>query len=751
MANKKNSKQKDQEDDLDEIISKGAKKEGKKFLDLHPEAQRSVWGVVLLAVALVMFLGAFGWAGSVGDFFYEIMQKVLGIGFFLIPIIFIVVAVLFLTSQDEHNLYKTSLIGGGLLLLSGLGIFQLMNEGERYGGYVGWMVGAPFAKLFGQVASWIFLIAVAVVSLIIIFNISIARAWNEYKKRGGDILESAEELELNKPEASRDIGQKEESDNLPSGGEKSKDSQKIKSAQDEKNPENKKNKKLYTSFASNCPLPPLNLLEEDRETPSSGDTKAYSNIIKRTLETFGLSVEMAEINVGPTVTQYTLKPAQGVKLSKITSLQNDLALALAAHPIRIEAPIPGRSLVGIEIPNKSVARVRIRNILAEKTFFEHPSSLLFSLGRDVTGGAVFANLARMPHLLIAGATGSGKSVALHIIINSLLYRNSPRTLRFLIIDPKRVEMSAYKDLPHLLAPVVIEREKAIQSLRWAVKEMERRYEVLSEAGSRDIDGYNSQIINSGDDASLVLPYLVIVIDELADLMMSFPREVEGSVVRLAQMSLAVGIHLIISTQRPSVEVITGLIKANITSRIALQVATQIDSRTILDMSGAEKLLGNGDMLYLAGDTSKPRRIQGAFVSDEEVRRVVDYWKTSAKKMKDEIGEQINFEEQKNQGEINFDDMSGEFDDELFEDARDVVVKAGKASTSLLQRRLRVGYARAARLIDLLEEQGIVGPGEGAKPRRILVGKEEGFGEIESVSPTSEPEGDSKDEDEDFGL
>lgn len=744
---KKNSKQKDFEEDLDEAVSaKNTKKEGKKFLDLHPEAQRSVWGIVLLALALIMLLGAFGWAGGVGDFFYEVMQKVLGIGFFLIPIIFIVVAVLFLTSQDEHSLYKTSLIGGGLLLLSGLGIFQLMNEGARYGGYVGWMVGASLIKLFGYASSWIFLIAVAIVSLIIIFNISIARAWNDYKKKENEILESAEELELNKPEKShsgnREEGTKEaeEADSRPVGlGSK------------EKNPENKKSKKLYASFASNYPLPPLNLLEEDREIPSSGDTKAYSNIIKRTLETFGLSVEMAEINVGPTVTQYTLKPAQGVKLSKITSLQNDLALALAAHPIRIEAPIPGRSLVGIEIPNKSVARVRIRNILAEKAFFEHPSSLLFSLGRDVTGGAVFANLAKMPHLLIAGATGSGKSVALHVVINSMLYRNSPRTLRFLIIDPKRVEMSAYKDLPHLIAPVVIEREKAIQSLRWAVKEMERRYEVLSEAGNRDIDGYNSQIINGGDDASLVLPYLVIVIDELADLMMSFPREVEGSVIRLAQMSRAVGIHLIISTQRPSVEVITGLIKANITSRIALQVATQIDSRTILDMSGAEKLLGNGDMLYLAGDTSKPRRIQGAFVSDEEVRKVVDYWKTSAKKMKDEIGEQINFEEQKNQGEVNFDDMSGEFDDELFEDARDTVIKAGKASTSLLQRRLRVGYARAARLIDLLEEQGIVGPGEGAKPRRILVGKEEGFGEIESVSQASEVESDKKDEDEDFGL
>jgi S-DNA-T family DNA segregation ATPase FtsK/SpoIIIE len=766
MASKKNLKQKDLEEDLDEDVSKSkkTKKEEKKFLDLHPEAQRSVWGIVLLALSLIMLLGAFGWAGSVGDFFYEIMQKILGIGFFLIPIILIVVAVLFLTSQDEHSLYKTSLIGGGLLLLSGLGIFQLINEEAKYGGYVGWIVGMPLIKLFGYAASWIFLVAVAIVSLIIIFNISIARAWNDYKKKDDAILESAEELELNQSEKSRNGVQQEESDNL-SSKETSKDLQKTRLVQEEKNLEGKKNRKLYASFASNYPLPPLNLLEEDKETPSSGDTKAYSNIIKRTLETFGLAVEMAEINVGPTVTQYTLKPAQGVKLSKITSLQNDLALALAAHPIRIEAPIPGRSLVGIEVPNKSVARVRARNLLAEKTFFEHSSSLLFALGRDVMGGAVYANLAKMPHLLIAGATGSGKSVALHVIINSLLYRNSPRTLRFLIIDPKRVEMSAYKDLPHLLAPVVIEREKAIQSLRWAVKEMERRYEVLSEAGNRDIDSYNSQIINSGDDASLVLPYLVIVIDELADLIMSFPREVEGSIVRLAQMSRAVGIHLIISTQRPSVEIITGLIKANITSRIALQVATQVDSRTILDISGAEKLLGNGDMLYLAGDTSKPRRIQGAFISDEEVKRVVDYWKSSAKKMKDELGEQIDFEEQKNQGEINFDDMSGEFDDELFEDARDVVIKAGKASTSLLQRRLRIGYARAARLIDLLEEQGIVGPGEGAKPRRILVGREEASPRLVGLGPRfgdppaggrtapqiSETEDDSKKDDEDFGL
>lgn len=739
---KKNSKQKNSEENLE----KETFKEKKVFLDLHPEAKRSVWGIILLALALIMFLGAFGWAGSVGDFFYSIMHKVLGIGFFLMPIIFIVVAVLFLISQDEHNLYKTSLIGGALLFLSGLGIFQLMGEGAMYGGYAGWAVGAPLTKLFGILASWMFLVAVAIVSLVIIFNISIAKVWNEFKKKDELYLESVEELESQKSEKKEN-----EAREMKKEIQKSIESS-VKEKSSENKSENKKGKKIYASFASNYPLPPLNLLEEDRETPSSGDIKAYSNIIKRTLETFGISVEMAEINVGPTVTQYTLKPAQGVKLSKITSLQNDLALALAAHPIRIEAPIPGRSLVGIEIPNRSVARVCIRNILAEKAFFEHPSSLLFALGRDVTGGAVFANLSKMPHLLIAGATGSGKSVALHTIINSLLYRNSPRTLRFLIIDPKRVEMSAYKDLPHLFAPVVIEREKAIQSLRWAVKEMERRYEVLSEAGSRDIDSYNSQIINSGDDASLVLPYLIVAIDELSDLMMSFPREVEGSIVRLAQMSRAVGIHLIISTQRPSVEVITGLIKANITSRIALQVATQVDSRTILDMSGAEKLLGNGDMLYLAGDTSKPRRIQGAFISDEEVRKVVNYWKEATKKIKDEIGEQINFEEETVQGGINFNEMD-EFDDELFEDARDVVIKAGKASTSLLQRRLRVGYARAARLIDLLEERGVVGPGEGAKPRRILVGKEEGFGDGVDIAPQiSKGEEDAlKDDDDEFGL
>lgn len=726
MAKKKNK-------NSEEVIRKDAEKSKKKILDLHPEARRSVWGVVLLAVALVMLLGAFSSAGQVGNFAYDVLHAVLGMGFYLIPFILILIAVLFFTSQDEHNLYQSSLIGGSMLFLSALGILHLCNISAQYGGYVGWAVATPFIYFFGMTAAVIILVTIALVSFIIIFNISIAAWWNKFRSAVPQRA-AEEEITVNGAQEESPIKEEvvaeEETEEAESEPAKPSSSKKEEGAG-----KASRAKKLYASFASDYPLPPLTLLEEDSDTPSSGDIKAYANIIKRTLETFGIPVEMAEINIGPTVTQYTLKPAQGVKLSKITALQNDLALALAAHPIRIEAPIPGRSLVGIEIPNKSVATVRIRNLLSEKAFFEHASPLLMALGRDVTGSAMYADLAKMPHLLVAGATGSGKSITIHTILTSLLYRNSPRTLRLLIIDPKRVEMAYYNNIPHLLAPVVVEREKAIYSLRWAVKEMERRYEVLAEAGSRDIQSYNSQMVNSGESAS-VMPYIVVVVDELADLMVSFPREVEGSIVRLAQMSRAVGIHIIISTQRPSVEIITGLIKANITSRIALQVATQIDSRTIIDMSGAEKLLGHGDMLYLAGDISKPRRIQGAFISEHEIKKVAQYWKDAAAKLSNEGGDQINFEENLSQGGIDFAE-GGDMDDELFEDARDVVIKSGKASTSLLQRRLRIGYSRAARLIDLLEEKGVVGPGEGAKPRRVLVGNEEGFGGVETKPQENE--------------
>jgi S-DNA-T family DNA segregation ATPase FtsK/SpoIIIE len=425
------------------------------------------------------------------------------------------------------------------------------------------------------------------------------------------------------------------------------------------------------------------------------------------------------VTIGPTVTRYALKPAQGVKLSRIVGLQNDLALALAAHPIRIEAPIPGKSLVGIEIPNKVKSTVGLATLLSDDKFQNSPKPLTVALGRGLSGRATFGNLAKMPHALIAGTTGSGKSVTIHSVITSLLYRNGPEDLRLIMVDPKRVELTLYNKIPHLLTPVITDPKKAILALKWAAKEMDRRYDILETESVRDIESYHSNIYGKSkkDDTVERMPYIVIIIDELADIMQAYPRELESAIVRLAQMSRAVGIHLILSTQRPSVNVITGLIKANVPTRVALQVSSQIDSRTILDQGGAEKLLGAGDMLYASGEMSQPERLQSAFISEEEVKKVVEYLK---KAYEDELPDMIELSGNIEKGSSLFSDGVGDDgDDDLYEDARATVIEAGKASTSYLQRKLGVGYARAAKLIDMLEERGIISAGNGAKPRDVL--------------------------------
>ncbi|NMB92160.1 MAG: DNA translocase FtsK [Parcubacteria group bacterium] len=671
---------------------------------LAPEIKNNILAVLFLALALILFLSSWNLAGPLGRFIFRIFDYLLGWGYFILPILLIILAFNFFRSWTEKiNFNKITVLGAFLVLFASLSILELISSDT--GGLLG-EIGAYLKNFLGLWASLIIYSAFLISGLLIIFNTPLKLPKISFKKKQEimvnapqEIMPPATEPVINEPKFATEEA-------------KSKESAEV--IREEK-------KKNYLAFKvkGNYNIPPLDLLDSGSSKPTVGDLKANANIIKRTLENFGIVVEMGEINVGPTVTQYTLKPTEGVKLSSITSLQNDLALALAAHPLRIEAPIPGKSLVGIEVPNKAVALVRLGNLLKEINFQKETPALAFALGRDVEGKVMLADLSTMPHLLIAGATGSGKSVCIHSIISSFLFKNSPSSLRLILVDPKRVELARYNGIPHLLTPVITDNKKVLPALRWVINEMNRRYDLLSEYQARDIEGYNLKALARKED---ILPYLVVIIDELADLMIYYGRDLESFIIRIAQMARATGIHLIVSTQRPSVEVITGLIKANITARIAFQVASQVDSRTILDMAGAEKLLGHGDMLFLSPESSKPRRIQGAFLSEAEIDKLVEWINKNsqtvetnglANEFKEFVAESASGEQ------IDLESLE-ENEDELYPEAYDIVVKAGKASASLLQRRLKIGYARAARLLDLLEARGIVGPVDGAKPREVFV-------------------------------
>lgn len=459
--------------------------------------------------------------------------------------------------------------------------------------------------------------------------------------------------------------------------------------------------------------PPMSLLSDlAQQKADRGDIKRIASVIEKTLQSFGIEARVVEVNLGPAVTQYALEIALGTKVSKITSLSNDLALATEAPTgqIRIEAPIPGRSLVGIEIPNRSLEIVTLKTMLSSTLMQKNRSKLIVALGLDVSGSPIVADIAKMPHVLIAGTTGSGKSVLINSFISSVLFRASPSEVKLILIDPKRVELTGYNGIPHLLTPVIVEVDKILSSLKWALGEMDRRYKLFAEKGVRNIDSYNEAA------GFQVLPYIVVFVDELADLMAFAPVEVEDSIARLAQMARATGIHLVVSTQRPSVDVITGLIKANIPCRIAFNVSSMIDSRVIIDMPGAEKLLGRGDMLYIPPDQAKPTRIQGTFVSEKEVKKLVDYLKSKTPVV--EYTEEITTQQVTLRRGATATGISGR--DALFEEAIRVVCQHDRASASLLQRRLSLGYARAARILDQLEAAGIIGPGEGSKPRDVLV-------------------------------
>jgi len=687
---------------------------------ISSETKKDIFIIFLFALAFLSLLALFNLAGGVGDSLQLFWQMTFGWGYWLTPLALIVIGYIIINSE-KYESNTSRVLGLILMILSFLGILQLFTAEKTFlaakngmgGGILGYFVANPLEKIANTPGAIIILIALFLIAVLLFFETSIKNLlfnlnWSNFnflqkikekisKKKIDQQLENleAEEVGFEQKEIQNNLEQK----NISNGENINAEQELI---------HLNKTKKTYPKIDL-----PLELLNDKSTKPTAGNIKANQEIIKNTLKHFGIEVEMGEISVGPTVTQYTFKPMAGIKVSQITTLSNDLALALAAHPIRIEAPIPGKSLVGIEVPNQKIALVTLKEILSSEDFKKRTSHLFIALGKDVAGAPQLADLEKMPHLLVAGATNSGKTVCLNSVIISLLYQNQPDELKFILIDPKQVEMTQYNNVPHLICPVITEVKETINALRWAVKEMEDRFKTLALAGKRNIDAYNQT-------ARERMPYLIIVIDELADLMSIAANDIEPAIIRLAQKARAVGIHLIVATQRPSVNVITGLIKANITSRIAFSVAASTDSRTILDHAGAEKLLGRGDMLFISADLSKPKRIQGAYLSDQEIDKVVNYLKQTGEPEYNDAVTQKQISVDSGVTGFIFDDS----DDDLLEEAKDIILKSGKASASYLQRRLSIGYARAARILDLLEERGIVGHANGSKPRDVLIGRDD---------------------------
>ncbi len=708
----------------------------KRFsLNLDSQTKKGIITVILFALAIFMLLSIFDFAGSVGQALDLALAHVLGWDKLVLPFFIFAIAV-YLYSPERLPLKLSNGIGFLLFFVGFNPLIHLLtfkdtsaeaSAIDAAAGKLGQMLAEPFIPLFGVAGAIIFFAAVFGASLVLIFNTSLSTlgSWfmsviNFIIRIGSMIFRPVYNIAtglLHRKSTSADSSsndqETDEEEDEEEEEEDEEDQVEIMNSSKHGAPN------LMKAKTVKPPKPrrrnpridiPNELLNKHDQKPTSGDIHNRQLIIQRTLETFGIPVDMDEVAVGPTVTQFTFKPADGIKLNRITALHNDLAMALAAHPIRIEAPIPGKSLVGIEVPNQSVAIVGLRELFETKDWRDRKSRLSFALGRDVSGKPWLADICRMPHLLVAGATGSGKSVCLNSIIMSLLYSNGPDDLKIILVDPKRVEFPIYNGIPHLITPVITEVDKTVNSLKWAVREMNRRFDLLSKMQARDIASYNERCQEK-------LPYIVMIVDELADLMVNAKQDVESQIVRLAQMSRAVGIHLILATQRPSVDVITGLIKANIPARIAFSVASLMDSRTILDSAGAEKLIGRGDMLYSTAELSSPRRLQGVYLADDEINRVVEYLKS-----KYEPADYDPEVVERAKGGTAFSgegSSAGEDGDSLLPDAKEEIIRAGKASASLLQRRLKVGYARAARILDLLEEEGFIGPADGAKPREIL--------------------------------
>lgn len=741
------------------------KKSSRKKTPVRSSPQHSLpsgfWsqvGAVFLFVLAIFFIIAwFNAGGPVLEWLHGAALKTIGYAVYVAPLIFIYVAVEIFRAEDNRLPFvmKFATIVSFIWFA---GLFGLMkdHDGKTTGGFVGDMANSLMLALVNTgVAAFVYVLLILITVLFII-RVSpitiIKKIWEMSRRETGEFDENVKVMRnaaaLDAPTKSTTMADFKMNAGVPT-------------LDASEYPEDKKQGKLSSLKGSvsrdraaeesaalvtindpNWKAPSVDLLEKKQAPADAGDVQQNALIIKDTLNEFNIDVEMEGANIGPKVTQYTLRPPSGVKLTRITALETNIALNLAAQSLRIEAPIPGQKAVGIEVPNRRAADVRLYSILTSKQWKDSKEPLGFAIGKDISGEAVVGELNKMPHLLIAGQTGSGKSVMINTLLTSLLYRNSPSEMKLILVDPKQVEMAPYQDIPHLLTPVITEPDKTISALKWAVNEMERRYHLLAEQKIRDIATYNQRMQASGGKVTIndaegvpqehengAMPYIVIVIDELADLMMVAARDVEALIVRLAQKARAVGIHLVLATQRPSVDVITGLIKANIPARIAFTVASQIDSRTILDQMGAEKLLGQGDMLLLTPSMSKPKRIQGAWVTDDEVMKITAHLHMqSPPQYNDEVVSQPVQINGKGGVVMDFDTDS---DDDMYKDALRVVIDSGKASASLLQRRLRVGYARAARLIETMEDQGIIGPADGARPREVLISS------LDELNPTEE--------------
>jgi S-DNA-T family DNA segregation ATPase FtsK/SpoIIIE len=733
---------------------------------LHSDAKRSIVAVFLFVLAILFLLGFFNAAGVLGVWLDMALGMLLGFGKWFLPLVLLAAAFMFLKHRTTTLADAVKFIGLVMGFCSLLGLIHLYSgettkellavaqDGEG-GGYIGFGFAYVLLNFTGKIAGTLIALALFFVGMIAAFNMSLVHTFEKMQSRfgksesegepgeEGEVSGEAPEL-LSSPLAEEDAEPSVVAESLPAQAVLAEHNiSKIEFPGEEVSQgevlENEEETVLVPAYirpkrslrrrSYAWELPPADLLESTTGQAVGGDTERNKHIIQSTLKHFGIEVEPGEVRVGPTVTQYTFRPAFGVKLSRITTLNSDLALALAAKSVRIEAPIPGQSLIGIEVPNQSVATVRLKAVLESDEWKKRRSDLMVVLGEDVAGKHVVADLAKMPHILIAGRTGSGKSVCMNTFLLSLLYQNSPEDLQLILVDPKRVSFSRYKGIPHLKTDVVVESKKVVNVLRWATGQMDHRYKILEEARVQDVQAYH-ELTEKGEKRRIIdaetgrvteeffppMPYIVIMIDEMADLMATHGKEVEVLIVRLASLSRAVGIHLILATQRPEATVITGLIKANIPARISFQLKSHIDSRTILDASGAEKLLGNGDMLYAAADGKEMRRIQGVFVSDDEVKRVTTFLQKQKQDLgEDEIGD--DFEEGNEAGSItdamNAIDEGGKSDD-LYEEVKRIVIQTGRASTTNLQTTFGIGYPRAARIMHLLEENGVIGMVDGKK-------------------------------------